>query len=87
MSDIQRIDVHHHVLPEFYKDVQREAGITGSAYSAFPEWSADKSLAVMDANRIGASVFSFTSPGIFFGVVPHSSRNKALNQVQWLLRN
>jgi len=66
-SQIQRVDVHHHVLPEFYKDVQRAAGIMGSAYQAFPEWSVDKSLALMDSLRIGTSIVSFTSPGIFFG--------------------
>ena len=43
-----RIDVHHHVLPEFYKEVQRSAGITGSAYRGFPEWSPESSLALMD---------------------------------------
>lgn len=62
-----RIDVHHHVLPDFYKEVQRQAGISGTAYQGFPEWSPEHSLAVMDANRIATSILSFTSPGIFFG--------------------
>lgn len=82
-SATQRIDVHHHVLPEFYKDVQRQAGISGSAYSAFPEWSAEKSLEVMDANRIGAAIFSFTSPGIFFGDVAQT-RDLARRFNDWL---
>jgi predicted TIM-barrel fold metal-dependent hydrolase len=82
-SEVQRIDVHHHVLPEFYKDVQRAAGITGSAYAPFPEWSAEKSLELMDANRIGASVFSFTSPGIFFGDVAQT-RDLARRFNDWL---
>ena len=64
-----KIDVHHHVLPEFYKDVQRAAGIMGSAYTAFPEWSADKSLKLMDELGIASTIFSFTSPGIWFGDV------------------
>ena len=53
-----RIDVHHHLLPEFYKDVQRAAGIVGSAYRGFPEWSPQSSLALMDAEGIGAAVVS-----------------------------
>ncbi|HEV2572488.1 MAG TPA: amidohydrolase family protein [Beijerinckiaceae bacterium] len=69
MAQTRRIDVHHHVLPEFYKDVQRQAGITGSAYQAFPEWSAEKSLALMDETGTATSILSFTSPGIFFGDV------------------
>ena len=78
-----RIDVHHHVLPEFYKDVQRAAGITGSAYQAFPEWSPQASLDLMDANRIGATIFSFTSPGIFFGDVAQT-RELARRFNDWL---
>ncbi len=63
----KRIDVHHHVLPEFYKEVQRSVGITGSAYRGFPEWSPQSSLAIMDRHDIGAAILSFTSPGIYFG--------------------
>ena len=62
-----KIDVHHHVLPEFYKDAQRAVGITGTAYRGFPEWSPEHSLDLMDRLAIEATVFSFTSPGIFFG--------------------
>ena len=40
-----RIDVHHHVLPSFYIEAQRAAGITGTAYRGFPEWSPAKSIA------------------------------------------
>jgi len=69
MAQTGLIDVHHHVLPEFYKDVQRQAGITGSAYQAFPEWTAEKSLALMDETGTATSILSFTSPGIFFGDV------------------
>ena len=62
-----RIDVHHHVLPAFYIEAQREAGITGTAYRGFPEWTPGKSLAVMEANGIDVAILSFTSPGIWFG--------------------
>ena len=62
-----RIDVHHHLLPEFYKDVQRAAGIAGSAYRGFPDWSPDRSIALMNSQGIGCCVISYTSPGIWFG--------------------
>lgn len=62
-----RIDVHHHVLPDFYIEMQRGQGITGSAYRGFPEWSPELSLALMDRLDIAATIFSFTSPGIYFG--------------------
>lgn len=67
MSSNGRIDVHHHVLPEFYKDAQRAQGIMGSAYRGFPEWSPELSLSLMDRLDIAAAIFSFTSPGIYFG--------------------
>ncbi len=66
-SSQNRVDVHHHALPEFYKDAQRAAGITGSAYRGFPEWSEDKSLALMDHQGIATTILSFTSPGVYFG--------------------
>ena len=62
-----RIDVHHHVLPEFYKDAQRAAGISGSAYRGFPEWTPEKSLALMNDHQIASTILSFTAPGIYFG--------------------
>ncbi|HIM46403.1 MAG TPA: amidohydrolase, partial [Alphaproteobacteria bacterium] len=62
-----RIDVHHHVMPDFYIEAQRGAGITGSAYRDFPNWSPETSVSVMDANRVGMAIMSFSSPGIFFG--------------------
>jgi len=62
-----RIDVHHHVLPDFYIEAQRAAGISGTAYRGFPEWSPAKSLAVLEAHRIATAILSFTSPGIWFG--------------------
>ena len=67
-----RIDVHHHVLPEFYKDAQRAAGISGTAYRGFPEWTPEKSLALMANHQIAATILSFTSPGIYFGDLAHT---------------
>ncbi|PPR09290.1 MAG: hypothetical protein CFH41_02601 [Alphaproteobacteria bacterium MarineAlpha11_Bin1] len=62
-----RIDVHHHVLPEFYIEAQKSAGITSTAYRGFPEWTPQHSLDVMDNEAISTSILSFTSPGIWFG--------------------
>lgn len=77
MAATGRIDVHHHVLPEFYKEAQRGAGITGSAYRGFPEWTPEHSLSVMETEGIATSILSFTSPGIWFGDI---GQTKALAQ-------
>lgn len=66
-ADAGKVDVHHHVLPDFYKDLQRAAGITGTAYRGFPQWSPESSLALMDRLGIAKAILSFTSPGIYFG--------------------
>ncbi len=67
MTKRDRIDVHHHVLPEFYIEAQGRAGLIGTAYGSFPKWTPEKSLALMEAHDIAASILSFTSPGIWFG--------------------
>lgn len=67
MTDPYRIDVHHHLLPQFYIDAQIAAGITGTAYRAFPEWSAEISLGLMERLNIATTILSFTAPGIYFG--------------------
>jgi predicted TIM-barrel fold metal-dependent hydrolase len=67
MAEARRIDIHHHLLPPFYIEAQKAAGMTGSAYGAFPAWSAERSLAVMDRHGIATAMLSFTAPGIWFG--------------------
>lgn len=73
MADAQRIDVHHHLLPEFYIEAQKAAGMRGSAYGAFPVWSAERSVALMDRLDIAAAILSFTAPGIYFGDVAQTA--------------
>ena len=63
---IRRIDVHHHVLPEFYKDVQRAANITGSAYHGFPDGRASNPWRSW-TGCASARHHYVTSPGIYFG--------------------
>ena len=44
-----------------------------AAKAAFPEWSAQISLDLMDANGIKAAVTSLSSPGVFFGNAQHAA--------------
>ncbi|HEX4226477.1 MAG TPA: amidohydrolase family protein, partial [Pseudonocardiaceae bacterium] len=71
----QRIDVHHHVVPDAYRRAMAEAGvrepITGVAY---PGWDVDTDLEVMDRHGIRTSVVSITAPGVGFTEGPDAVR-------------
>jgi len=67
MANARRIDVHHHLLPTFYIEAQQSAGMKGSAYGAFPVWSPERSIALMNRLEIASAILSFTAPGIWFG--------------------
>jgi predicted TIM-barrel fold metal-dependent hydrolase len=69
-----RIDVHHHIIPSEYKQELRKTGLTESLGRSFPEWSVEKSLAIMDANEIQVAITSISSPGVFFGDRAHAKR-------------
>ncbi len=67
MAGGDRIDVHHHVLPQFFRDPQRAIGRTGTAYGKFPDWSPAQSLGLMDELGIATAILSFSAPGIYYG--------------------
>jgi predicted TIM-barrel fold metal-dependent hydrolase len=69
-----RIDVHHHLVPQFFIDAQKAAGIQGTAYTKFPDWSPGRSLEIMERIRVAAAILSFTAPGIWFGDVAGTVR-------------
>lgn len=57
-----RIDVHHHVVPPFYRDLLNERGIRPGGVDV-PEWSAERSLKLMDRNGIATGILSVSTPG------------------------
>jgi predicted TIM-barrel fold metal-dependent hydrolase len=63
-----RIDVHSHYIPDFYRDTLIEAGhLHPDGIKAIPEWSTTLALATMDRLGIATSVLSISSPGVHFG--------------------
>ena len=66
------IDVHHHIIPPFYLQENRDriAGSRGGAITpAWLEWTPEKALVAMDEHRVATSVLSLSSPGVWFGDV------------------
>ncbi|QRY77255.1 amidohydrolase [Pseudomonas sp. PDNC002] len=62
-----RIDVHHHILPPFYAEALRRQGLDRAAGVPLPEWSAQRSLELLDAQGLQTAITSVSSPGVWFG--------------------
>jgi predicted TIM-barrel fold metal-dependent hydrolase len=61
------VDVHHHLLPDFYVDAIVSHGYAEVGGRATPEWSPDLSLGVMDRNNIEMAITSISAPATHFG--------------------
>lgn len=64
------VDVHHHQVPGLYLDALAGIGITTAGGIAFPEWTPEVSLDLMDRYAIKAAVLSLSSPGTYFEAPP-----------------
>jgi predicted TIM-barrel fold metal-dependent hydrolase len=71
------IDVHFHVIPDFYRDAVIAAGKGPSISSGFPAWSGPQALEVMDANGIDAAILSITQPVADLGY-PDAAKGRGL---------
>ncbi len=65
MADARRIDVHFHIIPDFYRDAVYAAG-SGPAIGRYPDWSPERALELMDASGIELAVTSLAQPGVQF---------------------
>ncbi len=66
----QKIDVHAHILPDFYISYLAKMGVTGNTGAKgmeLPAWNVEQHLALMDKHGIQAAITSVTAPGVFFG--------------------
>ncbi len=72
---MDRIDVHAHSLPNFYRDALLAAGKSKpDGMPAIPEWSEDLALRTMDQLRIRKAILSISSPGVYFGDLPAAGK-------------
>jgi len=61
-----RIDIHHHIVPKFYVGTLKEIGITTCFGLAFPDWSPEKAINVLNKNKIATAITSISTPGVYF---------------------
>jgi len=60
----QRIDVHSHFLPPFYRAALSEHGHSHpDGMPAIPEWSLERHLEMMSTANVAKSILSISSPG------------------------
>jgi predicted TIM-barrel fold metal-dependent hydrolase len=60
------VDLHHHVLPDFYWEVSNEDGNAAGGIDP-PPWSLDGAIAYLDEAKIDVAVPSISTPGVHFG--------------------
>jgi predicted TIM-barrel fold metal-dependent hydrolase len=65
MPSPRRIDVHFHIIPQFYADAVYAAG-SGPAIGRYPDWSPELALEVMDRFDIAVALNSLAQPGVQF---------------------
>ena len=62
-----RIDVHFHMIPDFYREAAAAAGRRPALSSGLPAWSPGAALGVMDRAAIATAITSISAPGVHFG--------------------
>jgi 6-methylsalicylate decarboxylase len=71
-----RIDVHHHILPAFYREWLLSKHVD-PAGRGFPEWSPTADLALMDQHEIATAIVSVSTPGVELAGTPAEARTMA----------
>ena len=65
MAGARRIDVHFHLIPQFYADMVYAAG-SGPAIGRYPDWSPELALEIMDQFDVATALMSLGQPGVQF---------------------
>ena len=60
------VDLHQHVIPDFYWEASNEDGNAAGGINP-PRWSLDGALAYLDEAAIDLAVVSISTPGVHFG--------------------
>lgn len=63
----RRIDVHHHAIPPAFAQTMRDQGLSLVAGAPLPQWTAQRSLDLMNMQGIETALLSLSAPGVFFG--------------------
>ncbi len=64
---MKHIDVHHHFLPDFWREAVARAGFTEVDGAPLPAWNPALMMAMLDEREIGAALLSIPPPGVRLG--------------------
>lgn len=64
---MNRVDVHHHMLPADYTRWLHEQGITDAGGWQLPEWTPERAIEGMDRHGIATGLLSVSAPGVHLG--------------------
>ena len=59
------IDVHHHIIPEVYREGLKEFGIDKSGGMPLRAWTPEDSLELMEKNGIATAICSISEPAVY----------------------
>jgi predicted TIM-barrel fold metal-dependent hydrolase len=60
------IDVHFHVIPQFFREAVDSTGMLSTIVARYPDWSPQLALDVMDRRGIAVAITSMPWPGVGF---------------------
>lgn len=83
---LSRIDVHAHLIPDFYRQALDDYNVSGDGGIPIPSWSPRAAVSFMDKFGIQAQVVSLSEPG--FGFLPdRASREQMARWVNDYIRD
>jgi len=71
--DIHIIDIHHHIIPPFYRRSLEKSDVKIAAGLSIPEWSPELAIKVLNRNKISLALTSIL-PGVYFPYSPEIVR-------------
>lgn len=81
-----RIDVHAHLIPDFYRQALTDHGVPDDGGNPLPSWSPGAAVRFMDKFGIQAQVVSISDPGFAF-LPDRAAREQMARQVNDYIRD
>lgn len=83
---LSRIDVHAHLIPDFYRQAMDDHGVTGDGGIPIPSWSPSAAVNFMDKFGIQTQVVSLSEPGFAF-LPDRAARAQMARQINDYMRD